>query len=556
MPRRPPRPAAVAILAGLLLALLAWTAATLTWPAFRALDERLLPPPLRPLSPVAQVATAVSLVTLPTLQYLALLAFAWWASRRRFRQLATALVLMAVLGAGLTALVRLLVGRPRPAQALDVLTTHGSSYPAAHLVSATLTAVGVGAVFAVTRRSVRARFFWETGATAVVLVIAVDRWLLGAHHVGDLVGGLLLGGTTAVLSLVVSGVRVPVPHDLVTEIVRSRNPAPDRPSRRAAVIVNPSKVLDWVTFRRQVEYELHQRGWSHPVWIETTVDDPGRTMTRQALEAGVDLVLGAGGDGTIRQICSGLAGSGVPFGLIPSGTGNLLARNIGIPLDRAAALEVALDGVDTAVDLVEISVDDGPPDHFAVMGGIGIDAVIMESTSPDLKKAVGSAAYFVSAARHANHPALHATIQLDDDPPLRRRAHVILVGNVGFLQAGIPLMPDARYDDGLLDVLVASPRTAADWVRLTARVLTRQRRSDEQLDRLTGRRVTITVEERDQYQLDGDTVGVCSRMVAQIKPGALVLRVPRTPAPAGGQPATAVAAVARADAEVLTGAGA
>ncbi len=547
MPRRPPRPAAVAILAVLLVAVLAWTAATLTWPTFRSLDARLLPPPLHPLSPVAQVTSAVALVTLPALQYLALLALAGWASRRRFRQLATALVLMTVLGAGLTALVRLLVGRPRPAQALDVLTAHGSAYPAAHLVSATITAIGVGAVFAVTRRSVRARFFWQTGATGVILVVALDRWLLGAHHVSDLVGGLLLGGTVAVLSLVVTGVRVPVPHDLVTEMVRSRNQAePDRSSRRAAVIVNPAKVLDWVTFRRQVEYELQERGWSHPLWIETTIDDPGRAMTRQALDAGVDLVLGVGGDGTIRVICSGLAGSGVPFGLIPSGTGNLLARNIGIPLDRAAALDVALDGVDKGVDLVEISVDGGPPDHFAVMGGIGIDAVIMESTSPDLKKAVGSAAYFVSAARHANHPPLHATIQVDDHPPLRRRAHVILVGNVGYLQAGIPLIPDARYDDGLLDVMVASPRTAADWVRLTARVLTRQRRSDEQLDRITGRRVTITVEERDQYQLDGDTVGECGRMVAQIKPGALVLRVPRTPAQTGEQPATA-GALAGAD---------
>jgi diacylglycerol kinase (ATP) len=542
MPRRPPRPAAVVILALLLVALAAWTALTLNWAPVQALDDRLLPRPLDPTSPVAQVAAAVALVTLPTLQYLVLLAVAFWASRRRFRQLSVALVLMAALGWGLTALVRLLVARPRPARALDLLTTQGSAYPAAHLVSASITAIGVGAVFAVTRRSVRARFLWEAGASAVVLLVAVDRWLLGAHHVSDLIGGLLLGGTVAVLSLVITGVRVPVPHDLVTEMVRSRQQGePDGPSRRAAVIVNPSKVLDWVTFRRQVEYELQQRGWGHPLWLETTVDDPGRAMTRQAVDAGVDLVLGAGGDGTIRVICSELAGTGIPFGLIPSGTGNLLARNIGIPLDRAAALEVALDGVDKGVDLVEIRVDGGPPDHFAVMGGIGLDAVIMEGTNPDLKKAVGSAAYFVSAARNANHPALHTTIQVDDDPPLRRKAHVIVVGNVGYLQANIPLIPDAKYDDGLLDVMVASPRTATDWVRLTTRVLTRQRRSDEQLDRITGRKVTITVEERDQYQLDGDTVGECGRMVAEVRPAALVLRVPGASGQGGAEPADALA---------------
>src|SRR5690606_3928569 len=150
-----------------------------------------------------------------------------------------------------------------------------------------------------------------------------------------------------------------------------------------------------------------------------------------------------------------------------------------------------------------------------------------QDTNPDLKKAVGSAAYFVSAARNANHPALHATIQLDDQPPLRRRAHVVVIGNVGFLQAGIQLIPDAAPDDGLLDVLIASPRRATDWVKLIARVLARQRRTDDQLDRLTGRRVTITVEERDRYQLDGDTEGECNRLSAEVLPGALLLRSPR-----------------------------
>ncbi|HEY5821947.1 MAG TPA: hypothetical protein VIT20_08220, partial [Propionibacteriaceae bacterium] len=173
-----------------------------------------------------------------------------------------------------------------------------------------------------------------------------------------------------------------------------------------------------------------------------------------------------------------------------------------------------------------------------------IDAVIMESTNPDLKKAVGSAAYFVAAARNANHPALHTTIRVDDGPTLRRKAHIIVLGNVGFLQANIPLIPDAKPDDGLLDLMVASPRTARDWVRITTQVLTRQRREDAQLDRITGRKVTIEVEESDQYQLDGDTVGVCTSMVAEVVPGALTLRVPRTLALARRQSVGATAPVA------------
>ncbi len=272
---------------------------------------------------------------------------------------------------------------------------------------------------------------------------------------------------------------------------------------------------------------MSSRGWARAIWLETTADDPGVAMTAQAVAAEVDLVLGAGGDGTIRVVCSGLAETGIPFGLIPAGTGNLLARNLGIPLDESAALEVAFDGADKAIDVVRISVDSQPADHFMVMAGIGIDAMIMQSTNPELKKAVGSAAYFVAAAQNANHPAAHATIQVDDAEPFKRRAHVIVVGNVGYLQANIPLIPDAKPDDGLLDVMIASPRSARDWVRLTSRVLTRRKRPDDQLDRITGRKVRIEVDEADQYQLDGDTVGACSLLEAEVLPGALTIRAPR-----------------------------
>ena len=114
--------------------------------------------------------------------------------------------------------------------------------------------------------------------------------------------------------------------------------------------------------------------------------------------------------------------------------------------------------------------------------------------------------------------------------------------NVGFLMANIQLIPGARADDGILDVVVASPRTLRDWVRLTTRVLARRRQPDDQLDRLKGRRVTITVEERDRVQLDGDTVGECNTLTAEVVPAALRLRVPRLtnePSIANGVPAQA-----------------
>lgn len=522
-------PTSRVLVVALLLAFVGWTALVLRWPALMRWDRRLLVPALDPQSATAQIASAFALLTWPGLEYATLVGLAIWALQHRLRHLGTALLLIVPLAWGGSALLKVSIRRMRPEQALPVLTSSGYAYPSGHMIGVTASVIAAGAAFAVTRQSVRAKIAWQLSAVALVAAVATDRWILGAHFVSDIIGGLLYGALVATVALVVAGVSVPVPHELVQEYVRSKSPvtAAGEPLKRCTVIYNPTKVTDWLTFRRHVEYELQIRGWDKASWLETTVEDPGRAMTAQAVEEGVDLVLGAGGDGTIRVICSELAGTGIPFGLIPAGTGNLLARNIGIPLDEGAALDVAFDGFDMPIDLVQLRVDNGPPDHFAVMAGIGIDAMIMQSTNADLKRAVGSAAYFVSAAQNANHPALHATIRVDDRPPLRRRAHLIVIGNVGYLQANIPLIPDAKPNDGLLDLVVASPRGMSDWIRLTTKVITRQRRTDAQLDRLTGRRVQITVEEPDHYQLDGDTVGDCSTMTAEVRPGALTLRVPR-----------------------------
>lgn len=531
MVRRPPTRSSVLIAISLLVAFVVWTWLTFTSPAFATFDQRTLAPPLDPTSRAAEIGAAFALLTWPGFEYAALAGIALWAARRRLRQLAVALILVITFGWGGVAALKLIFQRSRPEQALDLLTSTGHSYPSGHVAGAVALSIAVGATFAVTRQTVRARILWQVGSGLLVLAVAFDRWLVGGHYITDIVGGALWGALAATAALLVAGVAVPIPHELVGEIVRGRAVAeeiPAAPLRRAAVIFNPAKVTDWITFRRHVEYELKSRGWDRALWLETTSEDPGRAMTEQAVREKVDLVLGAGGDGTIRVICSGLARTGIPFGLIPAGTGNLLARNIGIPLDEVAALDVAFDGVDKALDLVRLQVDDQPPDHFAVMAGIGLDAVIVERADPKMKKAVGSAAYFVSAAQNANHPAMHATIAVDDQPPIKRRAHLIMVGNVGFLLANIQLIPGARADDGLLNVLVASPRTLSDWVRLTTRVLTRRRQPDDQLDRLTGQKVTITVEERDHVQLDGDTVGECNTLTAEVVPGALRLRVPKS----------------------------
>ena len=295
-------------------------------------------------------------------------------------------------------------------------------------------------------------------------------------------------------------------------------------SRRCAVIYNPTKVSD--QFRTLMEESLQRKGWRETLWLETSVEDPGRAMTRQAVTEQVDLVIGAGGDGTIRYVADGLAHTGIPLGLVPAGTGNLLARNLDLPLEEIDAIDVALDGQLRVVDLVRITVDDRPPEHFAVMAGIGVDAMMMDETDEDLKDKVGSAAYFVAAAKALGRLPVRMTVQLDTNRALRRHAMLCVIGNVGTLRGNLTLIPGASPDDGLLDLYIASPRRFRHWVKLALRLITRRAKKDDQVDQHTGKRVRIVINGKDNYQLDGDVVGESTTLTAEIQPGALAIRVP------------------------------
>jgi len=295
-------------------------------------------------------------------------------------------------------------------------------------------------------------------------------------------------------------------------------------SRRCAVIYNPTKISD--KFRALVEEGLQQKGWGNTLWLETSVEDPGGAIARQAVAAHVDLVIAAGGDGTIRAVADALAHTGIPLGLVPAGTGNLLARNLDLPLEEVDAIEVALSGQVRQLDLVKIIVDDRAPEHFAVMAGIGVDAVIMDETGEGLKDKVGSAAYFVAAAKALGRLPVRMTVQLDGNRPVRRQAMLCVIGNVGTLRGNLTLIPGARPDDGLLDIYIASPRRFRHWVKIALRLMTRRAKKDDQVDQHTGKRVRIRIHEKDNYQLDGDVVGEATTLDAEIQPGALALCVP------------------------------
>jgi diacylglycerol kinase family enzyme/membrane-associated phospholipid phosphatase len=441
--------------------------------------------------------------------------------RRDLIRLGWWLVAVVVAGAGAEYALKPAIARPRPLVADRLVEIGGYGLPSGHALNSALL---VGALLVVVSRLEPTRRTLVSAWSAGVLVIALvgfDRVALGVHHVSDVlagwcVAGALLGVTTAAFGIGRS------PSRIARRLGRSRH--------RVAVIVNPSKIDDVAAFRSQVERHAAREGWASPLWFETTRDDPGQAMIQAAVDADVQLVIAAGGDGTVRIVCSGLAGTGVPLGIVPVGTGNLLVRNLGLPLDRAAAIRVAFTGQDRRLDLVRVEGDGVPTDRFAVMAGLGLDAAVVGEAPPRLKARMGWAAYVVSIARNLSFPAVRAEITVDGEPPMRLRVRTVLIGNVGTLHAGLSLLPDARPDDGMLDVVAVAPRRLTDWPGLAWRVVRRSGAQDDRLRTWRGQRVVVRAEDVCPRQLDGDVIETGYELRCEVEPGVLVVRVPRRPA--------------------------
>jgi YegS/Rv2252/BmrU family lipid kinase len=292
-----------------------------------------------------------------------------------------------------------------------------------------------------------------------------------------------------------------------------------------AVVFNPATGGGEGDERKRDTLEALEGAGVEVLWLETTPEEPGQGLTAKAVAEGVDLVMAQGGDGTVMACVTGLAGTEVPLAVLPGGTGNLLATNFDVPSDLEGAVEVALDG-----DRVRLDVAAMDGDRFVVMGGIGFDAAMLRDADPRLKERLGAVAYVLSGVKHLRRRATRFRLRLDD-LALERTAQGVLIGNLGRLQGGLPVMPDARPDDGLLDVAVLQTRTVLDWLVLAVRVLTRRRRKDPQLEVFQARRVEIRCDRPQPVERDGDPAGERDHLVVEVVPHALTLCVPKGSAP-------------------------
>ncbi|MGB7423670.1 MAG: diacylglycerol kinase family protein [Ornithinimicrobium sp.] len=336
---------------------------------------------------------------------------------------------------------------------------------------------------------------------------------------------------------------------------------------RAAIIINPTKFDDVADVRAMIRRMCANEGWADPWWAETTVEETGRKQAEQAIGAGVDVVCPLGGDGTVRNVASALIGSGIPIGLLPGGTGNLLARNLSLPIDSLRrSMTVVLTGrnaeIDTcslrltrpSVDQLEARREDpedearnvdledaGDTDHadeveehvFLVMAGLGFDAEVMATAPEDLKAQIGWGAYVFAGAQHLQGPQFDVHVQAADGHSERRKVRSVIVGNVGKLQGGFELLREARSDDGLVTALLLYPRGLLGWASIWRKLVFKGDiiGPPARLTHLASTHFRVEASKPVEIQVDGDVLGAGVVMDVEVRPKSLVVRLPHK----GGQ---------------------
>lgn len=341
----------------------------------------------------------------------------------------------------------------------------------------------------------------------------------------------------------------------------------DAPHTLVAFVANPTKP-GVPALRDAAVQACAARYLPEPMWFETTAEDPGIGQAREAVEKGAQLVVAVGGDGTVRAVAEGLTGTDVPMGLLPQGTGNLLARNLDLPLDEVdELLRIALTGEDRTVDVgwltivrdesdVRDDIAEADPeaaapeetpadagevarDHiFLVLAGLGFDAAVMGDTDEELKAKVGWVAYFLAALRHLRGRRMRLAISVDDGPWRTTRLRSLLFGNVGRLVGGLTLIPGAKADDGLLHIGSVDARGGLfGWTQLLGEVSlqrfgihTELPNKIGRIDHTQGREARVRLREPEPVQVDGDTIGRALEVRARIEPRSLVVRVPEAAA--------------------------
>ncbi len=262
-------------------------------------------------------------------------------------------------------------------------------------------------------------------------------------------------------------------------------------------------------------------GYPRPLWYEVSKSRKAPKKARKARKRGARLVFVWGGDGMVQRCLDALAGSDVAVAIVPAGTANLLATNLGVPRDVAGAVRIGLEGARRRLDLGRVN-----GEHFAVMAGAGFDGAMVGDAGRGLKDRMGRLAYLWTGLRHVRDSARPVRIRVDGRPWFRGRASCVLFGNVGTVSGGLRLFDDARPDDGWLDVGVATAEGAVQWARTLGRAAAGHAERSPFVRTTRGRSIDVRLGRPMAYELDGGEREPASRLKVRLARSAATLCVP------------------------------
>lgn len=309
-----------------------------------------------------------------------------------------------------------------------------------------------------------------------------------------------------------------------------------------AFIINPSKPRA-AKVEEAVREFFAERSMQPPVFINTLPEKDGYACAKEALKRGAEVVVACGGDGTVRTVGSALCGSGVPMGVLPIGTANLFAKNVGLPMSVKESLKVVISHGSKKIDMGSMrfldSKDPNFKHRFLLISGIGTDAEMIGLTNLSLKKYLGWGAYVLGGLKSILNPHYTADISIKDEKGKvvrfsNMRFRSFLVGNCGKIPL-LNLLPTASYTDGVLDFkLLDTKRGILGWAELInglfyeskSEPVRRQPKGAFTIKEIKGVEASLHLKGKAPVELDGDAVGKSSKVLIEVDRQSLILRVP------------------------------
>jgi diacylglycerol kinase (ATP) len=297
-----------------------------------------------------------------------------------------------------------------------------------------------------------------------------------------------------------------------------------RTPRTIAVVAHQRKTLGGGL--DELRRRITDTGVDKLLWFEVPKSRKAPKQVRKAIEAKADLLVVWGGDGIVQRSIDVLArekgGSKIPLAIIPAGTGNLLASNLGIPADLAGAVETALHGDRHRIDLGKLN-----GEYFGVMAGVGFDGAMISEADRKMKDRLGKLAYVWAGVHHVNGEAAQAQIKIDGTTWFEDEASCVLIGNVSKITGGIRAFDDAKPDDGWLDVGVATAQGALQWARALGTMAVGRSDSSPFVRTTRAREVQVKLKSKMEYELDGGARTKTKAFTAKVAPAAVKICVPR-----------------------------